>query len=550
MKATTSASSRRRHLRLIPLAIGLSFYSPPPALANLTYSGSVTNDSGDPWTQGAPLVVGNSGFASMLLNNHVDGNGVTSISCGTAWIAHGTGASASITMTGPGCSFTPSDNPGNVFVASGANSRGSFIMSGGAQRTDLSYQNHRIYLGYAAGSIGTMTMTDPGTLLRISDEFYVGYSDGSRGRLVVENQAVCEAAYFLIGHPATAVGEVVVTGSGSTLRAYSHSRNYIANSGTGSLIVQNGGLAEMRYLDLGHANGGYGEALVTGAGSRIEVYYAGTNIGRGHSSASPPGEGVLRLARGGVFYTDQHLNVGYSSYNPKGTMVFIIGNNGSDSVVPGRAEVDSGVTLNIADLLMEVDPGIGLTLGQQFVLIDYLTLHATFNRFQNAPEDGIVVTPNHHAFQINYATDLGAGDLAITATVVPVPTTDSDTDSLFDAWEIRCFGATDHPQGDPSLDPDGDGRDTANEHAAGTDPLDPNSRCQTTVVGIPTATPWDLAYSPYDTAVTYAVERATDLTGPWDPVTPTTTTIDGATILFTLPADTAGQAFYRVKIER
>ncbi len=52
------------------------------------------------------------------------------------------------------------------------------------------------------------------------------------------------------------------------------------------------------------------------------------------------------------------------------------------------------------------------------------------------------------------------------------PVADSDGDGLPDAWEQEHFGDLDQ---NGSGDPDGDGLDNAGEHAAGTDPLDPDT---------------------------------------------------------------------------
>lgn len=556
MNKNTLARSRHCFLWLTTLALALCFASLPSARATLTYSGSVKDLAGDPWPGSGFLVIGYAGNASMLLNDHIDGNGITQLNCLDTYVGYGTGVTASLSIRGSGSTLNLSSTigeSGDIFVGEGVDSRGTLTFSDGFQWINPDYTNRHIYIGRGAGSHGQMFLTDPGTKLHLADWLLVAHLEGSHGRLVVENGAVCEAKNNYIGFRADTVGEVVVTGPGSRFEGWGNSANHVGRLGHGTLIVQDGGMAVLRALGAGYATGSYGEILVTGAGSRLENYYSDIYIGLGAGSGTEPGVGVLRLARGGVLYTDQGINVGYGGNIPKGTMVFTIGNDGGGSIIPGRAEIDGGVRLNIATLLMEVDAGIGLTLGQQFVLVDYLTLNATHGEFQNVSEGGIILTPNHHAFQINYATDFDLGpdvDLAITATVVAPPTTDSDGDSLIDAWEIRCFGATDDPLADPTLDPDGDGRDTACEHAAGTDPLDPNSRCLTELTDTPVGAPWDLAYSPYEEGVTYSVERATSLVGPWSEVTPTGTTIDGETILFTLPADTAGQAFYHIRIER
>jgi hypothetical protein len=74
----------------------------------------------------------------------------------------------------------------------------------------------------------------------------------------------------------------------------------------------------------------------------------------------------------------------------------------------------------------------------------------------------------------------GAGYLIGASTNATVTITDNDAsadadgDGLPDAWEIQHFGNTTSQNG--SGDPDGDGATNAQEFAAGTDPMDPNSK--------------------------------------------------------------------------
>lgn len=527
------------------LAVAFGLGVSPLLHANLSTSGSVTDPDGNSWTNGAGLHVGHSGFGSVLFDDHLDGNAITSLQCANLWIGWGDGSQGAFTVRGSGTSQTF----GNIYIAEGVNSRGTFTQAGGAVRVDPDYKNYYIYVGRGVGSYGKMIVTDPGTSLRLADWLLVGHLTGAQGRLQVENGAVCDSSRLFVGYQAGATGEAFVSGAGSTLKTWLNERTGVGWSGRGYLTISDGGLAQLRFLEVGYANGAYGEVLVTGAGSRLEAVNGSPNIGRGGWADPPPGEGLVRLARGGVFDSASGLNVGYSTYNPKGTLVFTVGDNGSGTITPGRADINGMVSLGVADLLMEVDAGIVLPLGQQFVLVDYLTLRTSYDRFQNTPEGGILVTPNHHAFRINYATDLGFGDLGITATVVAPPTTDDDSDGMLDAWEIRCFGAIDHPEAEPGLDSDGDGRSNADEHTAGTDPLDPTSCFTVEITTQPGSDLRDLVYSPYDPAVTYAVERATSLLGPWTEIA-TTPNIEGASIRFTLPTDTSDRAFYHITLER
>ena len=59
-----------------PLLAAILLAASPATQATLTSSGSVRDLAGDPWPGTGPLVIGYSGFASMLLNDHIDGNGI------------------------------------------------------------------------------------------------------------------------------------------------------------------------------------------------------------------------------------------------------------------------------------------------------------------------------------------------------------------------------------------------------------------------------------------------------------------------------------------
>ncbi|MEM7146442.1 MAG: DUF1800 family protein [Verrucomicrobiota bacterium] len=52
---------------------------------------------------------------------------------------------------------------------------------------------------------------------------------------------------------------------------------------------------------------------------------------------------------------------------------------------------------------------------------------------------------------------------------------DTDSDGLEDVWELQHFNGLSHTDGDPTDDPDGDGKDNAHECNANTDPNNPNS---------------------------------------------------------------------------
>lgn len=71
---------------------------------------------------------------------------------------------------------------------------------------------------------------------------------------------------------------------------------------------------------------------------------------------------------------------------------------------------------------------------------------------------------------LGFPTNAPLGDPVGQGNIVDDESGDKDADGLLDSWEDLYFGATNHPDGDPSDDPDRDGHDNSQEQTAGTVP--------------------------------------------------------------------------------
>ena len=99
---------------------------------------------------------------------------------------------------------------------------------------------------------------------------------------------------------------------------------------------------------------------------------------------------------------------------------------------------------------------------------------------------------------------------------------DSDSDNLLDSWEIMHFGSLSDPDGGPTDDPDGDGRDNQFECDSSTNPLDPNCCLFTTVSSELDPNGFEIRW-PTVPGKKYHIEVSTDLST-WTKVGDTTGT--------------------------
>ncbi len=132
---------------------------------------------------------------------------------------------------------------------------------------------------------------------------------------------------------------------------------------------------------------------------------------------------------------------------------------------------------------------------------------------------------------------------------------DDDEDGLPDSWERRHFGRTDHPDGAPDADPDGDGMRNIEEFIAGTDPTNAASRFVLDIAPGPTSVVVQVetvAAGGPDTpgrVRRYALDYDTTLTGGWVGVSGFTNVWGrGGTESHAEGAGVPGSGFYRGRV--
>jgi hypothetical protein len=117
----------------------------------------------------------------------------------------------------------------------------------------------------------------------------------------------------------------------------------------------------------------------------------------------------------------------------------------------------------------------------------------------------------------------------------------------YDAWAAANFGSSTHPDAARSADPDGDGLNNEGEHAAGTDPNDPDSALRVLALEVQSPTQAVIGWQSAPSR-SYIIEFASAPEGPWSPLGGAVASGGDVTeAALNLPAGESLQ-FYRVRI--
>lgn len=140
------------------------------------------------------------------------------------------------------------------------------------------------YIGYAAGSVGDVTVTGPGA--QWNNNGWLSIGERGTGSLTISDGGMVTSAHAYIGYEVGSEGRVLVTGQGSEWRAGGNIN--VGDYGTGSLTVQNGGK-----VNVGDGAGGTGNGVINVA---VQDLSSGTvNIGAA-SGAPAAAAGVIEAA--------------------------------------------------------------------------------------------------------------------------------------------------------------------------------------------------------------------------------------------------------------
>jgi fibronectin-binding autotransporter adhesin len=334
----------------------------------------LVTDLDSTWNFGtADLYVGYSGAGSLTIANGAYVNSDFSDNNGIAvYLGYNANSTGNLTVTDV--------NPGSsqLTVANGAlvvgyNGAGNAIIANGGQVSALSSDTNSVgvYLGYNAGSTGNLTVTDVEPNSGDQSELYAKNAlvvgGNGTGSLTIANGGYVNAAGFdgngvglYLASGVGSIGNLTITdvepisGDASQL-SVSNGATAVGYSGTGSLLITNGGYANLSGNDgqgspnvnlyIGYVEGAIGNVTVTGvepnSGDQSELYSSNGAIVAGFE-----GLGSLTVANGGYIESTgaDGSNIGlYIGENPSaaGSSVLVTDYNTLGGI-PSEFDVTGG----------------------------------------------------------------------------------------------------------------------------------------------------------------------------------------------------------------
>jgi len=180
------------------------------------------------------------------------------------------------------------------------------IINGGGFDVGGTYQ---INIGYSAGSDVTIKVDGSGSNLSNNIAARVRVGNSGTGTLIIQNGATADIGYIYGAYATDSVGYITVDGSGSILNSSigSPGLGYIGRSGTTTLTISNGGVvnAETNPWQVGGNAGAEGTINITGSGSQLNI--SNSRIYLGYK-----GTGTININDGGILnQPDSDLRVGW-----------------------------------------------------------------------------------------------------------------------------------------------------------------------------------------------------------------------------------------------
>jgi T5SS/PEP-CTERM-associated repeat protein len=206
---------------------------------------------------------------------------------GALSIAHGAGSTGTVTVEGAGSAINSLGPDSNLIV--GRLGVGTLTVTKGGQ-TNSGF----LAFGMHAGGDGTGLVSGDGSAIRVTGDQSLNVGRFGHGTLTIEAGGYVSGTYVHIGHKLGGSGEVVITGAESSLIAEGTNGGTISvgRYGSGTLTIAEGGLAQGDWVNVGSYYTAIGTVLVTGTGSRFVSVDDEMNIGR-------YGKGTLTVEKGG-----------------------------------------------------------------------------------------------------------------------------------------------------------------------------------------------------------------------------------------------------------
>lgn len=320
---------------------GSTFYSHGNAAVGVNGTGSLNVSNGGQATIQSSNFVGSANTYSNSFGTPSTINGSVSVQSGG--VIQATNNRLGYAANGSGTATV--DGVGSKLLSTGYTDVGVYgsgvltVRNGGLAES----QTHTWLAAYS-GSHATATVTGAGSALTSTTYNFV--ANQGTATLAILDGGTVSAFQNWVGRDATGDGSVTVDGNGSLLAATF--ANTIGGAGTGALTIQNGGGATANQNEFANAVGSNASATVTGAGSTLDAAST-TYIGRsGAANVFVQNGGLLKSGVQNVLGSESQGNgsvtvdgagsqMAAASYN-------IIGNLGTGSLtVQNGGTVTAGV---------------------------------------------------------------------------------------------------------------------------------------------------------------------------------------------------------------
>lgn len=329
----------------IPLALLLA----NSAQAVVTVVGAVSPNvnSGNPGGGNVvgPLTVGDNGVGQLAITSPIGQAGASAINVttGNVVVGNGTGNNVAVgivSMTNLGSSITTN---GSFDVVIGNAGTGNMALSNMA-RVNISDD---LILGVAAGSSGTLLLTDLGTIAALGDDIVSGAA--GEGLIQITNSGRLFADSSTFGQSAGSDGRGTVSGFDSLWRQ--GGAMTVGDAGRGEFQVISQAAADTGSVIIGNAATGVGVVVTSGIGTIWEVTGAMT---------------VAAAGRGTLNVTD-----GAQLSNTTATRMATVDNSEAHTLVTDTNTVwNAGTTMNVGEMgfaTLDVRSGARLNAGDTVI---------------------------------------------------------------------------------------------------------------------------------------------------------------------------------------
>ena len=343
----------RNFLCVLILPLFVAFSISTAGYANVVASGTISPSDPALWTSSTISYIG---FYD--LETLDDGIGTLSIAGGSSitgfdsYIGYTPDSVGIVTIDGEASSW---DNANNLYV--GFHGAGELTITDGALVTT----DFKGFIGYNAGSTGTVIVAGEGSAWDTDSNLYLGYY--GTGFLEIINKGYVVSRSVFIGDNLGAVGTAIVKGEISTWETGGF---HVGIEGEGIVSIINGGTVINGGGSTGYTSTGKGTVFVDGEGSTLTSLSSGFDVGR-------YGDGALIVTNGGTVVINGLHDIGAHT-GSNGTVIVdgkdsilnvggvVVGDEGTGKLTianGGRVIVENEATISTPNTGAVIVDGIG-----------------------------------------------------------------------------------------------------------------------------------------------------------------------------------------------